>query len=243
VPESPLTLIVITQSVLPNSYNYCYFHNDSSIQIAYITVIMKKKVFSLRNLEKFSKELSGVFTTADLANIAGSANKIEANRFIKKLIKEGYIKQYIRGIYVVDKFSPEVLCSKIYPDSYISFGNVLATNLIIGSIPAKSIKAVRVGRNRKFSALSLRISYLAINSGLNFGFNVQENGVRVATPEKAFLDVLYFYLRGEKYSFNIFQDLNTERLNINLIKKYLKEYKNKKFVKFVNNYLAKYGDQ
>ena len=209
----------------------------------YITVSMKKKVFSLRNLEKFSKQLSGVFTTADLANLAGSGNKVEANRFIKKLINEGYIRQYIRGVYVAEEFSPEVLCAKIYPDSYISFGNVLAKNLVIGSIPARSIKAVRVGRNRKFSALNLSISYLGINTGLNFGFNVENNGVRVATPEKAFLDVLYFYLRGEKYSFNIFQDVNIERLNVKLIKKYLKNYKNKKFVKFVDNYLENYGDK
>lgn len=209
----------------------------------YITVSMKKKVFSLKNLEKFSNELSGVFTTADLANLAGSSNKVEANRFIKKLINEGYLRQYIRGVYVAEEFSPEVLCAKIYPDSYISFGNVLAKNLVIGSIPAKSIKAVRVGRNRKFSGLNLNISYLGISPVLNFGFIADNKGVRFATPEKAFLDMLYFYMRGEKYSFNIFQDINLERLDLKLIKKYLKNYKNQKFIKFVNNYLETYGDK
>ncbi len=108
--------------------------------------------------------------------------------------------------------------------------------MLIGSVPEKTLYSIKTGKSRTYSNKNLNIVFLGIKQELFFGFNYV-NGVAFASPEKAFLDTLYYYQKGQRFSFDIFSDINTSKLNQNLIDKYLEKYKNPKFVSFVKGYL------
>ena len=64
-----------------------------------------------------------------------------------------------------------------------------------------------------------------------------ESGVRRANAEKAYLDTLYFYQKGHRFSFDVFGDIDIRGLDRRRMSTYLKHYHNPKFVRFVENCL------
>jgi hypothetical protein len=109
--------------------------------------------------------------------------------------------------------------------------------LLIGSIPAKTVYAVKKGRNRAFYSPAGNLVYCGIAANLLFGYEY-ENGRRYASAEKAFLDTLYFYQKGFHFSFNIFEDINITNLDTAKTRFLLKKYKNPKFITFVKGVIS-----
>lgn len=180
--------------------------------------------------------MGGVYSTSDLSNLFGESNPIALNRRIRRLEQNLVLRRFVRGFYTCGEFDKQVLSARLNRDSYISLGSVLAHELIIGSIPVKILYAVKTGRNRLYHKSDVTLQYLGITPSLFFGFE-NRDGVNIATPEKAFLDTLYFYQKGRKYSFNIFTDITVERLDRDIILAYLSKYNNPKFIAFVKGYL------
>jgi predicted transcriptional regulator of viral defense system len=197
---------------------------------------MNKSLKDAELLRKYSSRMGGTFSTVDLRNLFGEQNQIMLHRRICTLAEAGILTRFCRGIYVLDGFSPEVLASRTIEESYLSLGTVLAKEMMIGSVPARTIYAVRVGKNRIFRGAQLTIEYVGIKESLFFGYK-PVSGIRYATAEKAFLDTLYFHLRGRAYSFDIYQDIDTTRLDRGLIGQWLIKYRNPRFVSFVKGYL------
>ena len=52
------------------------------------------------------------------------------------------------------------------------------------------------------------------------------------------LDTLYFYLRGRRYPFDIYSDVDTSSLDSEKVLDYLKEYENPKFVAFAKGVIG-----
>ena len=67
---------------------------------------------------------------------------------------------------------------------------------------------------------------------LYFGFTVK-NGIKIADNEKAFIDVIYYQMKGSKFVFNPTSDVDLERIDKKKIMTYLKSYKNKRFVSYL----------
>ena len=76
-----------------------------------------------------------------------------------------------------------------------------------------------------------RIEHLGLKPELVFGYEVVD-GVRIALPEKAVLDTLYLYRRGVRFSFDVYTDIDYSRLDGDLVRKYLGEYRNPVFVDY-----------
>ena len=197
---------------------------------------MNIAIDDIKTCEDFSQDLKGVFTITDLKNIFPTRHTVTFYRKISSLEKNGILARVLKGIYVSKDFDINVLSQKVCPNSYISFENILAKELIIGTIPKNSVRAVKVGKKREYQFEDKKIIHLGITSHLYFGFQTIY-GVNYAIKEKAFLDTLYFYTKGVKFYFDIFSDINIDKLNIRLILKYLKKYKNPKFINFVRTYL------
>ena len=126
---------------------------------------------------------------------------------------------------------------KIEPESYVSFEYVLAKKSLIGTYSSSLIRSVmKTGRARRFRYKNNLVEQLKIKKELYFGFN-SIDGYNIATPEKAFLDCLYFYTKGKRYSFDIFSDIDLSMLDRKLMARYLLKYKNPKFVTFVKGVL------
>jgi len=76
------------------------------------------------------------------------------------------------------------------------------------------------------------LSYSTLDGALFFGYEANPKGFLLATPEKAVLDTLYFYLRGKKFYFNIFGDIHYGSLDKDTFFEYLARYRNPKFRTF-----------
>jgi len=195
--------------------------------------IMKTILEITQKLQELSPLQRGVFSAADLKNLIDPANKASLYRTLKQMQDADIIKVFCRGFYVAKDFDIQVLSQRICPDSYISFGTVLAKKLLIGSVPKYRLLAVKLGQNRIYQNSDFQIEQLAIKPELFTGYE-NINGVNIATPEKAFLDTLYYYQKGMKFSFDIYSDIDYDGLDRKKLIEYLKLYKNKNYVTFVN---------
>ena len=178
----------------------------------------------------------GVFSTADLKTALNEKHPAAFGTRIRALVNNGILMRFTRGFYVTEDFSLETLSQRIAPQSCISFGTVLANSLVIGTKPTHRILSTKVGPTRSYKALGFEIMHLGIAQKLAFGYEVRD-GIRFASTEKAILDVLYFHLRGRKFPFDIYSDLNLGRLNLERVRECLLQYTNPKFVTFAKNVL------
>ncbi len=194
----------------------------------------------IEDINKYSIQMGGVFDKNDLLlclNLS-TANDDKFKRIIKILLKEKILFRFCRGFYITKNYNIEILSSKIDSTSYISCETILAKKCIIGPTRNNYITAISTKpRKREYSNDIGTIKYLSIKKELSL-FGVETAGnYKVANPEKAFIDTLYFYNKGCKFNFNIYEDINIELLNKKLILEYLKNYKNSKFKTFVKGIL------
>jgi hypothetical protein len=191
-------------------------------------------------LQKNRASMGGVFTISDLRILFGEENGVLLHRRIRTLIKHGSLRLFRRGIYVTNGYDLEQLVIRMYPDATISLTNVLANALVVNTIPTKAVFATRIGPAHTIKGPDATVKLYRIAPEMIFGTDIR-NGISYASPEKAFLDTLYYYQKGERYPFNIRTDMNVNRLKLSLMKQFLKKYKNPKFVAFVNGVLEGYG--
>ncbi|MEO6594487.1 MAG: hypothetical protein ABIP94_07020 [Planctomycetota bacterium] len=118
----------------------------------------------------------------------------------------------------------------------MSFGTVLARELLIGAQPQQQLIAAKIGRARAYRGLGFEVVHVHIAPHLDFG-HATTNGVKFACAEKAVLDVLYFHLRGRRYPFDIFTDIHFAKLDRARLDAYLARYRNPKFIRFANRVL------
>jgi len=186
---------------------------------------------------QIAREQNYVFDEQDLQILFEKELDLSFYRVYKKISELGLLKRFCRGIYVAAEFHLIDVNKKITEQSYVSFEFVLAKNSLIGSYSDKVLRSVIMnGRTKKYSYQDYRLEIFKISEELFFGFN-KDQGYNIATPEKAYLDCLYFYTKGLRFSFDIFSDVDLKLLNRPLLNKYLKNYKNKKFVTFVKGLL------
>lgn len=201
---------------------------------------MKKNLSDIQSfelIEKFRKDLGGVFNTSDLYHITGHVSPVSNQKAINRFIKAGVLVRVKRDIYVTKKFDLWKLASKIQRNSYISLHAALAKNGLTGTLSYKQVDLVTTGPKRiiKFDNYIIRI--FSISKKLFFGFEKTNAGLNVANNEKAFIDLLYYHNRGNKFAIDPLQEVDMETLNKKVLLNYLKRYQNPKFVKFVKGVL------
>jgi hypothetical protein len=186
---------------------------------------------SIATLTTLSPKMGGVFSTADLQSILNTKEKASFFYTLSRLQDLKVITRFTKGIYITKDYSPRMLSARIDPDAYISMGSVLAQNGVLGTIPAKILTAVRVGRNRSYVENDLTVRHYGISRELYFGFSTIE-GIKVADNEKAYIDLLYYRMRGARYPFDELTDVNLDMLDLAKCNRYLKKYRNSRFVTF-----------
>ncbi|OGQ21386.1 MAG: hypothetical protein A3I05_02155 [Deltaproteobacteria bacterium RIFCSPLOWO2_02_FULL_44_10] len=199
-----------------------------------------KILFALQSL---IPQHRGVFAISDLNNLFLTRTAVELQQKLTPFLKEKILYRICRGIYVTQNFDLEWLSQKICPHSAISFGSVLAKELVIGSIPQKTVYAAKKGKTRVYKTSLGQVVHLGFATAGNrlwFGYEMTKNGIQYADAEKAFLDTLYFYQKGHKFAFNIYSDIQAHRLDQKKLQHYLRQYKNPKFKTFVQGVLHGY---
>lgn len=186
-------------------------------------------------LAKLYQSSPTVVTIKDLALLwqETDPNKLKAKAAY--YVKQGLLTRLTRGVFAKNKnYNPKELAVSIYTPSYISFETVLReagmifqhydTIFVAGPWP----KTVRIG-GQPFTFRKLKNSALYNPSGI-----INAHNYSIATPERAFLDMIYLF---PKYYFD-----NLNQLNWDQCFELVKIYENKQLLIRLKHYRKKYAE-
>jgi len=150
--------------------------------------------YEKKPISKILRANNTVFTFKDISLIWGDTDKKATISAINYYVKTGDLYRIRRGFYAKDKnYDKLELATKIYTPSYISFETVLVKagvvfqyydQIFVASYLAREI----IADGQKYSYKKIKDIILTNQVGI-------ENKERysIASPERAFLDILYLY--------------------------------------------------
>ena len=172
----------------------------------------------IKTLQKINKPF---YTIADLEKITSlPRNSLYVS--LKRWESGGVIERVAQGIYIPmgGDISIENVAAQLYIPNYLSFEYALARYGILNLIPY-TLTFATTRKTKNYLLQKKRIEFRQISPKLFFGFEMK-NGIYIALPEKAFLDQIYFVVRG-KATLDI-DELNIKKLSIKTLKNYSKPF-------------------
>ena len=170
------------------------------------------------------KESRTVFRLKDIAILVGEDNFQSLNKKLNYYVQTGKLENPRKGIYAKPNYNIEELACTIFNPSYISLEYVLQKAGIVFQYDSRITSVSYLSRdievgNQHFMFRKIKGSAL-VNT---LGIIRQTNHINIASPERAFLDLLY--LEKDYY----FDNLNP--LDKDLIYKLLPLYQSKSLSK------------
>jgi len=143
-------------------------------------------------LQRLQKLGVPVFETRDAAALL-AVTPSNANVILQRLAKKGLLTHLARGRWLTDsgiaRFALPELISAPHP-AYVSMQSALFHRGIVEQVPAV-VYAVTLARPRRITTPLGTISFHRLPPELFLGFEVDDDGAKIATAEKALFDVLY----------------------------------------------------
>jgi len=132
-----------------------------------------------------------VFRLEDIAMIVGETDFLSINKKLNYYVHSGKLLNPRRGIYAKPGLTQEELASKIYTPSYISLEYVLQLAGVIFQYDSRLTSVSYLSReleinDKIFSYRKIKGEVLVNNRGVE-----QKGNINIATPERAFLDIMY----------------------------------------------------
>jgi len=194
---------------------------------------MDKKPTKGEYLEVLLRSPKTIFSTKDVALLWSENDNLVVTDRLKRYVRAGKLIRLRRGFYAKDtNYDHFELATRIYTPSYISFETVLTRaginfqkydSIFVASYVTRDIEA----DGQKISYIRMKNYVLSNTAGIE-----HQNGVAVATKERAFLDRIYV---SKDYHFDYLDPLNWDE-----IFEILPTYNNKRMTKKVNEYLEYY---
>ena len=194
---------------------------------------MDKKPTKGEYLEVLLRSPKTIFSTKDVALLWSEKDNLVVTDRLKRYVRAGKLIRLRRGFYAKDtNYDHFELATRIYTPSYISFETVLTRaginfqkydSIFVASYVTRDIEA----DGQKISYIRMKNYVLSNTAGIE-----HQNGVAVATKERAFLDRIYV---SKDYHFDYLDPLNWDE-----IFEILPTYNNKRMTKKVNEYLEYY---
>jgi len=150
---------------------------------------MKKGDF----IQEVYKDKRTVFTFGEMALLLEESNAEKLRQKINYYVKNKAILNIRRGVYAKENYNAEELACKIYSPAYLSLEYVLQKQSVIFQYNTQFTMVSYLSRiimvdNLKLSLRKIKNEILVNTSGI-----IQnDNGINIATPERALLDMLYF---------------------------------------------------
>ena len=151
-----------------------------------------------------------VFTFKDLILLWGESDVNFVKKKIHRYVKSGKMNSIRKGIYSKDKnYDKYELATKIYTPSYISLETVLGAagitfqfygQIFVVSYTTKEIEC----DGQKYSYKKIKDTILTNQAGIE-----SRENYNIASPERAFLDVIYLH---KDYHFDNLSILNWEKV-------------------------------
>jgi predicted transcriptional regulator of viral defense system len=177
-----------------------------------------KGIELLKVLQKINKPF---YTVADLEKVTG-LRRNSLYVALKRWVTGGIIERVAQDIYLPmgSPISMERLAAQLYIPNYLSFESALAGHGILSLIPY-TITFATSRKTRKYLLRKQEIEFRQIARKLFFGFEMK-NGIYIASPEKAFLDEIYFWARG-KATLDL-DEIDIKKLSLKRLKDYSKRF-------------------
>jgi hypothetical protein len=149
-----------------------------------------------------------VYRFNDIAMMAGETNSNSLGKKLNKFVHLGKLLNPRKGIYAKSNFNPEELACILNTPSYISLEYVLQKAGVVFQYDSRITTVSYLSRDIEIDTQIY--SYRKIKSEILIelrGILRKDNGVNIATPERAFLDLLYL---EKDYYFDNLNPLNKE---------------------------------
>lgn len=171
-----------------------------------------------------------VFSLNDVAMLIGESDFKKLNERLNYYVHKDKLLRPRKGIYVKPGYNPEEFACTLYTPSYISLEYVLQKAGVVFQYDERITAVSYLSRSvdiegRTYAYRKIKGEILIVTQGI-----IQTGNVNIATPERAFLDILY--LNKEYY----FDNLNP--LDKNLITKLMPAYNSKTLTARVEKMLA-----
>jgi len=132
------------------------------------------------------------FSTREAAALL-QVTPANASMILHRLERHGFLTHLARGRWGlargVSRFALAEILSAPEP-AYVSLQSALFHHGLIEQVPAV-IYAVTPGRTRRVESVIGTVSFHRVPPELFFGFEITEDGAKIATAEKALFDILY----------------------------------------------------
>ena len=174
-----------------------------------------------------------VYTFSNIALLTGESNAAKLSNKLNYYVHSGKLLNPRKGIYAKNNYNPEELVCLLYTPSYISLEYVLQKAGVIFQYDEKITavsylsRTVEIDKN-VYQYRKIKNEILIDMSGI-----IRSNNLNIATPERAFLDVMYL---NASYYFD-----NINSLNKNIIYELLPVYNSKILTERINNIFKKNG--
>ena len=170
-----------------------------------------------------------ILTTKDIALIWEETNPVNLSSKIKYYAKEGSLIRLTRGVFAKSKeYDIKELATSIYTPSYISFETVLREAGIIFQHYDSIFVAGPYPTTKKIGDKTITFRKLKGSVLYNALGIKNEKNYSIATPERAFLDIVYLF---PKFYFDNLRSINWEQCF-----ELAKIYDNKQLIKRVTKY-------
>ena len=138
------------------------------------------------------KNTRTVFRINDIALIMGKEKTDALHKLINYYVRSGKLLNPRRGFYAKTGYKSEELACLLYPPTYISLGYVLQRSGVIFQYYSAITNVSYLSReieidNQTFCYRQVKGEILVNTDGIL----LNENNINIATPERAFLDMLY----------------------------------------------------
>jgi len=174
-----------------------------------------------------------VYTFSNIALLTGESNAAKLSNKLNYYVHSGKLLNPRKGIYAKNNYNPEELACLLYTPSYISLEYVLQKAGVIFQYDEKITvvsylsRTVEIDKN-VYQYRKIKNEILIDLSGI-----IRSNNLNIASPERAFLDVMYL---NASYYFD-----NINSLNKNIIYELLPVYNSKILTERINNIFKKNG--
>ena len=173
-----------------------------------------------------------VFRLKDIAMLTGETNFMSLNKKLNYLVKIGKLDNPRKGIYTKQGYNPEEMACSIYTPSYVSLDYVLQKAGVLFQYDSGITVISYLSRTIDFDNQTFNFRKLKSNILINTkGILQKENQVNIATPERAFLDLVCL---NSGFYFDNLNPLN-KQIIFELLPVYASKTMNERIIKLFNN--------
>jgi len=174
-----------------------------------------------------------VFKIMDIALILDIEKATTLRKKLNYYVQTGKLLNPRRGFYAKEDYKPEELACLLYPPTYISLEYVLQRAGVIFQYDSAITNVSYLTRETEIDNQSFRYRQIKGEILTNTaGIVLNKDNINIATPERAFLDILYL---NKRFYFDNLRALDKQK-----IAELLPIYNSQTLVKTVNKYNNEY---